>query len=194
MRFPILPVLAVMFVSNAVAAPEVTLDIRDYATMPMTGKVDGKGQVMGLLARVNFMREEPGGGKNRVFVNDLNGPLYILNKQTRKFTTYLNFNGRDGQPGLFRRLPTESGFGNGFICFTFDPDYAHNGKFYTIHLEDPAAAGSAVPDNTNFPGLKPGYEVTPAIQTPGPTVREAVLIEWTDTNTSNRPLKGPRAS
>jgi hypothetical protein len=26
---------------------------------------------------------------------------------------------------------------SGFISFEFDPDYAHNGKFYTIHLEDP---------------------------------------------------------
>src|ERR1700744_5542114 len=57
------------------------LDIRDYATMPITGKVDGKREIRGLLARVNFMREEPGRGrKKRFFVNDLNGPLYILSK------------------------------------------------------------------------------------------------------------------
>jgi hypothetical protein len=29
---------------------------------------------------------------------------HILDKQNGKFTTYLNFNGRNGQPGLFRRL------------------------------------------------------------------------------------------
>ena len=33
------------------------------------------------LARVNFLRDEPGG--RRFFVNDLNGPLYILDKQTK---------------------------------------------------------------------------------------------------------------
>ena len=60
--------------SQAGTAPDVTLEIRDYATMPMTGAVDGKGQIMGLLARVNFMRAEPGGSKKRFFVNDLNGP------------------------------------------------------------------------------------------------------------------------
>ncbi len=189
MRLLLLPVLAGLLVSNA-GAQEITIDIRDFATMPMTGKVDGKGQVMGLLARVNFMREEPGGGKNRVFINDLNGPLYILDKQTGKFTTYLNFNGRDGQPGLFRRLPTESGFANGFIGFTFDPDYAHNGKFYTIHLEDPAVTDSAAPDIKSIPGMKGGYELTTAIQTPGPTVREAVVIEWTDSNTANTTFEG----
>src|ERR1035438_5713279 len=84
--------VAVLFVSNAVAAaPEITLDIRDFATMPMTGKVNGTGQNLGLLARVNFMREEPGVARDRVFVNDLNGPLYILDKKTGKLTTYLNF-------------------------------------------------------------------------------------------------------
>jgi hypothetical protein len=197
MRISSLPLLAVLCFSNPLAntaasepAPEITLEIRDFATMPMTGKVDGRGQIMGLLARVNFMREEPGVARNRIFVNDLNGPLYILDKQTGKFTTYLNFNGRNGQPGLFRRLPTESGFANGFISFAFDPDYARNGKFYTIHLEDPEAPGPATPVNTNFPGLRAGYETTPAIATPGRTMREAVLIEWTDTNTANSTFEG----
>ena len=181
MRISPLPALAGLLLLNTavtatpVAAPEVTLEIRDFATMPMTGKVDGKGQIMGLLARVNFMREEPGGAaKNRLFVNDLNGPLYILDKQSKQFTTYLNFNGRDGKPGLFRRLPTEAGFGNGFISFAFDPDYARNGKFYTIHLEDPEAPGDATPDTSHFPGLKP-WDVTPAIPDAG----------------SDRPRSGP---
>ena len=35
----------------------------------------------------------------RCVVNDLNGPLYILYKKTRAFTTYLNFDGNYGQPG-----------------------------------------------------------------------------------------------
>jgi hypothetical protein len=199
MRTSFPPLLAIVLFSNALAggadlaAPGITLEVRDYATLPMTGKVDGKGQVMGLLARANFMREEPGGAGKRVFVNDLNGPLYILDKQTGKFTTYLNFNGRDGQPGLFHRLPTESGFGNGFISFACDPDYARTGKFYTIHLEDPEVAASALPDNTNLPALRlrdPVYELTQPIATPGPTAREAVLIEWTDSNTANDTFEG----
>ncbi len=171
-------------------APQLTLELQDFATLPMTGKVDGTGQIMGLLARVNFMHEEPGVSRNRIFVNDLNGPLYILDKQTRKFTTYLNFNGRDGQPGLFRRLPTQSGFANGFICFTFDPDYAHNGRFYTIHLEDPEADGAPEPDITQFPGIRAAWKTTPLIPTPGRAFREAVLLEWIDTDTSNATFEG----
>ena len=121
-------------------AQQLTLEVKDYATFPITGSADkSSNNVAGLLARINFLRDEPGGGK-RFFVNDMNGPLYILDKQTKKITTYLNFNGRDGQGGLFHRFRFENGQGNGFVNFLFDPDYAHNGKFYTMHLEDPSLA------------------------------------------------------
>ena len=72
--------IAVSGLAYAGNAPEITIEIRDYVTMPMTGAVDGKGQIMGLLARVNFMREEPGGGNKRFFVNDLNGPCTFSTK------------------------------------------------------------------------------------------------------------------
>ena len=118
-------------------------------------------------------------------------PLYILDKETKKVTTYLNFNGRNGQGGLFHKFRFENGQANGFINFLFDPDYARNGKFYTIHLEDPSLPGSIMPDNTNFPGLKlDGYTTTPAIVTPPSHLSEGVIIEWTDTNISNSTFEG----
>jgi hypothetical protein len=73
----------------------------------------------------------------------------------------------------------------------FDPDYRRNGKFYTVHIEDPALPGSNVPDSSNVPGLKiAGYSTTPPIVTPGPILYDGVLIEWTDTNTSNASFEG----
>lgn len=173
------------------AAPQLTIQIKDYATMPLTGQGEGKSMNLPYLSRVNFLREEPGKDRHRIFVNDLNGPLYILNKKDKSFVTYLNFNGSHGQLGIFHKLTTERGYANGFINFIFDPDYARNGKFYTIHLEDPALPGSSLPDNAHFPGLNvEGYKLTPAIRTPGPTTREAVVIEWTDTNTANSTFEG----
>jgi hypothetical protein len=173
------------------AAPPLTIQIQDYATMPITDVAAGKGMNAVYLSRVNFLYEEPGRNGHRLFVNDLNGPLYILDKKSKAFTTYLNFNGNYGQPGLFHRLTTLRGYANGFISFVFDPDYAHNGKFYTIHLEDPALPASPLPDNANFPGFRTeGYAVTPAVQTPGSTMREAVVMEWTDTNTANTTFEG----
>src|SRR5262245_24823481 len=137
-------VLATAFVGLA-ASPSVTLEIADYATLPITGRLDGTGQTDGMLARVNSLREEPAGasgGGSRLFLNDLNGPLYILDKTAKTFTTYLDFNGRDGHHGIFHKLAYEVGYAGGLVSFQFDPDYARNGRFYTVHIEDPALAGS----------------------------------------------------
>jgi glucose/arabinose dehydrogenase/mono/diheme cytochrome c family protein len=172
-------------------APELTLKLEDYATLPITGDLDGR-NTRGLLARVNFLRDEPGG--RRLFVNDLNGPLYIIDKKTKTFTTYLDFNGAGGRPGLFRKLAFERNFATGLINFLFDPDYARNGVFYTIHMEEPAVAAEPAPSAGVAPGLDlSGYATTPAIPTPtvgGRIEREAVLIEWKDRNPGNSTFEG----
>lgn len=168
----------------------LALQIADYAALPITGLPDGTGNNAGALARINFLREEPAPTR-RFFVNDLNGPLYILDRNTKKATTYLDFNGRGDRRGLFDRLGTEAGLASGFISFEFDPDYARNGRFYTIHLEDLALAGAPQPDNTSVPGLDVrDYTPTPPIQTPGAVDHEGVLIEWTDSNVSNTTFEG----
>jgi hypothetical protein len=174
---------------NLTAQPPQALVVENFVTMPLTGSPTGTGNV-GELARVNVMREEPG-GSGRLFVNDLNGPLYIVDKKTRAFATYLDFNGRGERTGLFERLPYEAGYQNGFITFAFDPDYSRNGIFYTIHMEEPGAPGTMIPDNTAFPNLRrAGYTPTAAIRTPGEIQREAVLIEWTDNNIRNTAFEG----
>jgi hypothetical protein len=176
-------------VARSMVSP-ITVEIADYATLPVTGSVDGKGQTDGMLARINSLREEPGGA-SRFFVNDLNGPLYILDKKTRMFTTYLDFNGRPGHAGLFHRFAYETGYANGLVSVQFDPDYRRNGRFYTVHIEDPSLGAAAGPDSAHFPALDVrGYETTKAVPTPGDILREGVLIEWTDTNTANATFEG----
>jgi hypothetical protein len=175
---------------HASPSPQVTIELRDFVAMPVTGRVDGRGQTDGLLARVNSLREEPGGA-TRLFVNDLNGVLYILDKATKTFTPYLDFNGRDGRPGLFHKLGYDTGFAGGLVSVQFDPDYRNNGRFYTVHIEDPALPGSNLPDNAHLTGLKlREYATTAPSPTPGDIQREGVLIEWTDTDTSNAAFEG----
>jgi len=174
----------------AARPPDVVLELSDYVEFPVTGRVDGKGQTDGMLARINSLREEPGGG-TRLFVNDLNGPLYIVDKTSKKLTTYLDFNGRGGRRGLFRKFSYEVGYANGLNSFQFDPDYRTNGRFYTVHIEDPSVDASAVPDNTGYPGLKiDGYTTTTPVRTPGDIQREGVLIEWTDSTPANATFEG----
>ncbi len=118
MRIAVLLALTAVFAlgqSPVVTKPEITLDIRDFVTMPMSGKVDGKGQVLGLLARVNFMREEPAGSKtasSRIFVNDLNGPLYILEpgRPGNSPPTSISMAATEGGASFYRLAVPESGF------------------------------------------------------------------------------------
>jgi mono/diheme cytochrome c family protein len=176
----------------AEATPRQTLELSEYARMPITGDVAGS-DTRALLARVNFLRDEPGG--RRFFVNDLNGPLYILDKRTKAFTTYLDFNGAEGRPGLFRRLTFQRNFATGLINVVFDPDYRRNGVFYTLHMEDPTIAAPAEPKAGAVPGLAlTGYTTTPAVVTPGKPgaviTREAVLVEWTDRDIADARFEG----
>ena len=184
--------VAVAPAAAAADRPRQVLELAEYARLPITGDPGGE-NTRGQLARVNFLRDEPCG--RRFFVNDLNGPLYILDKKTRQFTTYLDFNGAGGRPGLFARLTFERNFATGLINFLFDPDYARNGVFYTIHMEDPTIAGTAGPNAEAVRGLDlAGYRTTAAIVTPtlpGAVInREAVVIEWTDRNIANTTFEG----
>jgi mono/diheme cytochrome c family protein len=187
------PNVAVAPASAAAVDPNrPKLELADYVRMPITGDPGGE-LTRGLLARVNFLREEPGG--RRFFVNDLNGPLYILDKDGKRLTTYLDFNGAGTRSGLFQRLTFERNFATGLINFIFDPDYESNGVFYTIHMEDPTIEAPAGPKPGVVAGLDlTGYQVTPTIPTltlPGGRVtREAVMIEWTDRNAANATFEG----
>jgi mono/diheme cytochrome c family protein len=173
------------------APPRLALELQDYAALPVTAD-NTNDNTRAQLARVNYLRDEPGG--RRFFVNDLNGPLYLLDKQAKTFTTYLDFNGAGGRPGLFPKFTFERNFATGLTNVLFDPDYARNGVFYTLHMEDPASSGPAAPRAGVVAGLDvTGYTTTPAIVTPtvnGRIEREVVLIEWTDRNPSNRTFEG----
>jgi glucose/arabinose dehydrogenase len=174
---------------QATAQPRLTLHLTDYLQAPMTGAIDGVSN-RGSLARINVLREEPG-GRQRLFLCDLNGPLYLVDKATGAFVTYLDFNGANGRPGMFKRFSMPEGFATGLINFQFDPAYATNGRFYTIHMENPSLPGSALPDVATAPGLNTaGYTITSPVVAPGTTQKQTVLLEWTDANLENATFEG----
>ena len=177
------------------SGPQVTKDgtvvwMQDYASLPLSSTGTYNGQTSPQLARVNFLRSEPANApqsSSRFFVDDLNGNLYILNKATQTFTPYINF------AQVFPKFVNDPGFAGGLVTFVFDPDYANNGKFYTVHTEDPTLSGSAAPINSYLPGLdlSGGYTTTITVIPPaGSSVREAVLVEWTDTNINDSTFQG----
>ncbi|WP_396627622.1 PQQ-dependent sugar dehydrogenase [Luteitalea sp.] len=173
-------------------APLAKARLAEYVRLPITGDPTGD-LTRAQLSRVNFLREEPGG--QRFFVPDLNGPLYLLNRRTKQFTTYLDFNGLDGRPGLFPRFTYQRNFAMGLINVVLDPDYARNGVFYTIHTEDPTTAAPAAPRAGAVTGLDlKGYAVTdlvmPPVRPDVPVDRVGVIVEWTDRDVTNATFEG----
>ena len=172
------------------ASPKVeqTLELADYAELPITGDISTD-RVSGALARGSILRGEPGGG-SRFFVNDLTGPLYIFDKQTKHFTPYINFK------ELFPKFTAAQGYAAGIMNFVFDPEYARNGIFYTLHMENlPASGESVMPKAGVLPGLTlTGYTTTPALSTPmvpDPNfARDMVIVEWTDRQIGNTTFEG----
>ena len=180
------------------SSPQITKDgtavlIEDYASLPLSSVttdtyppvIDFHGQ----LGRVNSLRSEPANAprsSSRFFVNDVNGVLYILDKTTKKFTPYINF------AEVFPKFSTDPGYAGGVISIAFDPAYAKNGKFYTVHTENPGKSGPAAPTNTHSPHLDlDGFTISPAVNPPVDTAGwESVLIEWTDTDIRNSTFEG----
>ena len=193
-----LPIVWAQYPLQYPSSSQVTKDgtailIEDYANPPLSSQMGDHPypppiDYKGMLARVNTLRSEPANAplaSTRFFVADMNGNLYTLDKVTKKFAPYITF------PEIFPKYATER-FGSGVSAIVFDPNYAKNGKFYTVHVEDPAKPGSAQPTNAHMPGLKlDGYAMTSVVNPPaGDDQNESVLIEWTDNNIKNSTFEG----
>jgi hypothetical protein len=193
-----LPVVWAQYPLQYPSNSQVTKDgtailVEDYANPPLSSAMGGHAypppiDYKGMLARVNALRSEPANAplaSARFFVADMNGNLYTLDKTNKKFAPYITF------PEIFPKYATDR-FGSGVSAIVFDPNYAKNGKFYTVHVEDPSKPGSAEPTNAHLPGLKlEGYVTTPVVKPPaGDDQNESVLVEWTDTNIRNSTFEG----
>src|SRR5436190_4865824 len=180
------------------SGPQITnygmaVALQDYASLPISSRTTSSyppaTNYADQLSRVNFVRSEPANAplaSSRFFVNDLNRNLYILSLTSKVFTIYINFE------QVFPKLDNNPGYAGGLVTFVFDPDYANNHQFYTVHTENPAKSGSAVPTNGSLPGLDlTGYSTSAAVNPPaGLVLREAILVEWTDTNITNGTFEG----
>ncbi|MFE7228173.1 PQQ-dependent sugar dehydrogenase [Nocardioides sp. NPDC057577] len=76
--------------------------------------------------RINFIGEVPD-GSGRMYVPDLNGPMYLLDRGQQH--EYLDV--KDHFPDFW----SGAGLGSGAGFITFHPDFKRNGLFYTTHTE-----------------------------------------------------------
>jgi autotransporter-associated beta strand protein len=153
-------------IADRYAPGTIAIRLTDAFVAPKSGT--GSGATSAQVARVNFLRSEPVAAlaAERIFVNDMNGRLSMIDRATGSFSTYLDFD------AVFTGVGTgdfdaDPGYAAGLVTMEFDPAYATNGKFYTVHTE--LGPGSA----TDY--------------------RQAVLSEWHDTNIADAVFTGTRA-
>lgn len=120
------------------------------------------------VARLNFLRTEPveSLASQRLFVNDMNGSLSIVDRSSGTFSRYLDFD------SIFNGISAgdfdaDPGYAAGLVTMQFDPAYSINGKFYTAHTE-----------------LGPGSTTA---------YRQAVVTEWQDADITDAVFTGTRA-
>ena len=146
------------------------IEIRDVARLPNTRTLRPADQdvVPAGWARINYVRDLPDG---RRFVNDSRGFLYVLD--------------RDNTPSVYANVGAVFPFAvydrleSGFIGFTFHPDFARNGLFYTVH-------GERAKDNPATPNfIPPGF-------TRADVTYHNVITEWRATNPAANTFEGSR--
>jgi hypothetical protein len=180
------------------SAPQIARDgtavlLEDYASLPLSSPhaatdppaIDLQDQ----LGRANSLCSEPANAplwSSRFFVLDENGTLYILDRTSKTFTPYINF------AEVFPKFAPAPSHTSGLISIAFDPGYAKNGRFYTVHTENPVRSGSAAATNTHLAHLDlNGFTLTPAVNAPADSIAfESVLVEWTDTDIRNASFEG----
>ena len=159
--------------SNPIPAPiekrGLAVEIKDVVRLPETRGMHGEDDPMPAgWARISFIRDLPDG---RRFVNDSRGLLYLLDANNRP-SVYANVS-EIFPRAVYNRLES------GFICFTFHPEFARNGLFYTVHAER-AAGNPAVP---NF--IPPGF-------TTADVTYHNIITEWHATNPAAATFQGTR--
>jgi hypothetical protein len=179
---------------SQVSKDGTTVMLEDYANPPLSNATHSGANTTAIdyklqLGRITSMRAEPANAPlaaKRIFVNDQSGTLYILDTATKKFTPYIKFT------DVFPKFASDKGNATGIVSITFDPAYAKNGKFYTVHTENPELPGSSTPVNTQLPSLNlTGYATTDPVNPPdAPVHLQSVLVEWTDTNIRNATFEG----
>jgi len=148
----------------------LAVEIRDVVRLPDTRGLRPLDQDVSPAgwARPNYVRDLPDG---RRFVNDSRGRLYLLD--------------RANQPAIYADVAAAFPYAvynrlvSGFSGFTFHPEFAKNGLFYSVHGE----RGPGNPSTPNF--IPPGY-------TPGQVTYHNVITEWRATNPAAATFEGTR--
>ena len=160
--------------SNPIAAPilkrGLAVEIQELVRLPDTRSTLPADQDVSPAgwARISYVRDLPDG---RRFVNDSRGVLYLIGPNNQ-LQVYVNVTGLFPN-AVYNRLES------GLIGFTFHPEFARNGLFYTVHAE--RCAGN--PKTPDF--IPPGFSLKDVTY-------HNVITEWHATNPAANTFNGTR--
>ncbi|MEV6109271.1 PQQ-dependent sugar dehydrogenase [Streptomyces sp. NPDC051940] len=140
------------------------LELTEFAQFPKSDPVPAPTDERLIRhARINYLGQLPDG---RTYVPDLNGKLYMLPPGGGTPAAYLDVKAVVGSAFFSGR-----GMGSGFGFVAFDPQFASNGRFYTVHSETPQSGADWT-------------QSSPVVQ--------SVLTEWTANNPAASVFQGTR--
>ncbi|MET7718059.1 PQQ-dependent sugar dehydrogenase [Streptomyces sp. NPDC005407] len=146
------------------------LVLEEFATLPKSESVPPPTDArLKRWARINYLGELPD-HSHRLYVPDLNGKLYLLDRKGRS-REYLDVGTAMG-PDFW----SHKGLGSGFGFVAFHPRFARNGIFYTVHTEARDALTTKPVD----------------LAAPTTTRIHSVITEWTADNPRANTFSGTR--
>ncbi|WP_327590616.1 PQQ-dependent sugar dehydrogenase [Nonomuraea sp. NBC_00507] len=149
----------------------LTLTLEEFASFPKTDTTPAPTDPrLVRWARINYLGELPDGSR-RLYVNDLNGKLYFLDKSGGRPREYLDVGATFAPDFISGR-----GLGSGFGFAAFHPEFGRNGTFYTVHTEWGEALTTKTPDLPPQPGVR----------------FHGVITEWTATDPKASTFSGTR--
>ncbi|MEV0778686.1 PQQ-dependent sugar dehydrogenase [Streptomyces sp. NPDC050433] len=148
---------------------EIGLVLDEFSTLPKSAPVPPPtDDRLKRWARINFVGEVPD-GSGRLYVPDLNGKLHLLDS-AGKPTEYLDVGAAFGAD-----FWSHQGLGSGFGFVAFHPEFAENGRFYTVHTE-----------------ARDALKKRPDLPSGGVTVVHSVVTEWTADDPAAATFSGKR--
>lgn len=150
------------------APSDLGIEVEEYVQLPESQTTPATGDRRLIRHnRINYIGEVPD-GSGRKFVPDLNGPMYLV-EDDGSYVEYL-----DVRAAFEDDFHNHAGLGTGFGFVEFHPEFAENGKFYTVHTE---SGDALTEEDSDFPEF-------------GRAVTHGIITEWTADDPSAETFEG----
>ena len=140
--------------SGTVSNSGLIVDLEDFVEVPASSTSRPYARINGLV--------EANGLSSKLFVNDLRGKLYVIDRDSAAVSEYFDL---AANVSNFKDAP---GLASGFVSVAFHPEFSSNGKFYTVHTETPGSTP---------PTIQPPVAIT--------VDQHSILTEWTQAAPAN---------